>query len=564
MNKKVLAVIALLVIGVAFVISMSLDEKLEDNEFSITKSEIINNKISIEYTEASTLGNYIIEVKNGDNIVYKSTTSNTKFETELDNLINGTEYTLSVYADLGNGKTKKVTNDFSFVWNNPKFIQESVLLNNENYTLNIDASITNGNYSIVIFQDEKEILKESLDSNEFLLSKEYYENKETILTAALYKGEIKVDEIKLYNGINPLTPVSVKSIKNNDSLNLTNILLEIDGGENADYYNVKLYKEKNLIKEFNTHDKISLLSKSMFELKKKYRIVLTAICGEYNESSEVNFVINEYEQAAPVYLSNDWNNIKKGTKLSLACSDKDVKILYTTDGSDPLTNGTEYKEAISVEKNFTLKTVAIPSDKKKTNSIIKTYDIKIGEKKNLAVYISPSNQFRNIGVDEVGYTNEMDEMNDLSKYIIERLEEYNVKVYRNNPSQKIKDWVKESNEYKVDLHLAIHSNASDSHEEYGTETWIHTDSSKTLSLANAIQEGLVSIYPNKDRKDYNRGVRYASGALGEVNEENLSFGILVEVAHHDDKEDAKWIMEHKKEIGYNIADSILRYYQVIE
>lgn len=564
MNKKVLIVIALLVIGVAFVVCLSIDGESNTQEFKLTKSDIINNKISIEYTEVSSLDKYIIEIKKNDDIVYKTINTGTTFEVELDNLINGTEYVLSVYADLGNDKTEKIVDDYKFVWNNPKFVRGTVLLNNNDYTLNIDASLNSGEYSISIIQDDKELLKESLDNNEFVISKEYYENKKTTLTAYLLKGEVRIDEIKLYNNIDPLTDISITSIENNSALNLANVLLELDGGDNADYYNVKIYNDKKMVKEFNTHDKITLLSKNIFEVKKKYRIVVTAICGEYKREKEVNFNINEYEQASPVYISNDWNNVKKGTKLTLASSDNDVKILYTIDGSDPVTKGIEYKDQIVVDKDFTLKTVAISTNNKKANSIVKTYDVKVGEKKNLAVYISPSNQFRNIGVEEVGYTNEMDEMNDLSQYIIERLESKGVKVYRNNPSQKIKDWVKESNEYKVDLHLAVHSNASNNHDEYGIETWIHNDSSKTLSLANLIQKNLSSIYYNKDRKDYNRGVRYAAGALGEVNEKNLEFGILIEVAHHDDKDDAKWIMEHKKDIGYNIADSILKYYQVIE
>jgi hypothetical protein len=41
-------------------------------------------------------------------------------------------------------------------------------------------------------------------------------------------------------------------------------------------------------------------------------------------------------------------------------------------------------------------------------------------------------------------------------------------------------------------------------------------------------------------------------------------GMLVEVAHHDYEDDAKWIMENKKLIGYNIADSILSYFGYID
>ena len=41
------------------------------------------------------------------------------------------------------------------------------------------------------------------------------------------------------------------------------------------------------------------------------------------------------------------------------------------------------------------------------------------------------------------------------------------------------------------------------------------------------------------------------------------FGILVEVAHHDYLEDAKWIMHNKELIGNTIADSILKYFGII-
>ena len=75
---------------------------------------------------------------------------------------------------------------------------------------------------------------------------------------------------------------------------------------------------------------------------------------------------------------------------------------------------------------------------------------------------------------------------------------------------------------------------------------------------------MYGIYPDKDKAYADRGVKYANGALGEVNDNYLPFGILVEVAHHDYYEDALWIMQNKKLIGYNIADSILKYYQIIE
>ena len=54
----------------------------------------------------------------------------------------------------------------------------------------------------------------------------------------------------------------------------------------------------------------------------------------------------------------------------------------------------------------------------------------------------------------------------------------------------------------------------------------------------------MNIYYNKDDEKANRGVKYANGALGEANDMYFPFGLLVEVAHHDYKEDALWIMRN--------------------
>ena len=62
--------------------------------------------------------------------------------------------------------------------------------------------------------------------------------------------------------------------------------------------------------------------------------------------------------------------------------------------------------------------------------------------------------------------------------------------------------------------------------------------------------------------DGNRGVKYANGAIGEANDAFVPFGLLVEVAYHDNVNDAKWIMENKKIIGNTIAYSILKYFGI--
>ena len=96
----------------------------------------------------------------------------------------------------------------------------------------------------------------------------------------------------------------------------------------------------------------------------------------------------------------------------------------------------------------------------------------------------------------------------------------------------------------------------------GVETWVDSEQSETYSLASLLQEKLVDLYPYKEREGYNRGVKYALGEIGEANDNYVRFGILIEVAHHDDYQDAKWMVDQQKEIGYALAEVILNYFQI--
>ena len=247
--------------------------------------------------------------------------------------------------------------------------------------------------------------------------------------------------------------------------------------------------------------------------------------------------------------------------MELHTPNEGAEIYFTTDGSDPSVSGIKYSEPLKIDDNIVLK--AISRQDKKNDSVLRTFEFKIQEKDELKIYLSPSNQHGNIGISSVGYTNEMKEMNKVTDYIEERLKEFGVKVYRNNSWGNINRWLADSNYLGVDAHIAIHSNASVDHTANGIETWVDDETSNSYNLAHLMQNDLFAIYYNQEDKEANRGVKYANGALGEVNNMYLDFGILIEVAYHDIESDAKWIMNNQKLIGYTIADSILKYYQII-
>lgn len=528
--------------------------------------DLTNNytEYTLKFAKVKAADHYVIEIHNSDNRkVFSLDTKDELNKFSLTNLKNNEEYSLMVYAYDKLGDYRPCEKEYKFTWDEPTFDDDaSILLNDEDYLVNILGNLENKDYYLTVKDGDELIINEHITDNEYTIPKTYYEGTEKELVATLNVNGELVDEIHLFNNMNPVGDVSISNLTNEEIVPFNDLTLSYEGGENASSFEINVIKDGKVVRKSNTKKKTVVLSKNLFSVGDSYTLEVIAKYDTYLKNSSVNITLSDLIQLSPVYISNNWKYVKKGTKLELMSNDEDAKIYYTLDGKDPESFGTLYTEPIVINGNVTLKTVSMKDGY--LDSVISTYDINVGVKEKLKVYLSPSNQHGNFGVKSVGFTNEMDEMNDLSNYIQERLEANGVKVYRNNPAGNINLWNRDSNYYGVDLKIAIHSNASVEHDKYGIETWIDTQNSQTVSIANAIQKGLMSIYPYKDLPGANRGVKYANGALGEANDLYIPFGLLVEVAHHDNEGDAEWIMQNKKLIGYNIADSILKYYQVIE
>lgn len=528
--------------------------------------DLTNNytEYTLKFAKVKAADHYVIEIHNSDNRkVFSLDTKDELNKFSLTNLKNNEEYSLMVYAYDKLGDYRPCEKEYKFTWDEPTFDDDaSILLNDEDYLVNILGNLENKDYYLTVKDGDELIINEHITDNEYTIPKTYYEGSQKELVATLNVNGELVDEIHLFNNMNPVGDVSISNLTNEEIVPFNDLTLSYEGGENASSFEINVIKDGKVVRKSNTKKKTVVLSKNLFSVGDSYTLEVIAKYDDYSKNSSVNITLSDLIQLSPVYISNNWKYVKKGTKLELMSNDEDAKIYYTLDGKDPESFGTLYTEPIVINGNVTLKTVSMKDGY--LDSVISTYDINVGVKEKLKVYLSPSNQHGNFGVKSVGFTNEMDEMNDLSNYIQERLEANGVKVYRNNPAGNINLWNRDSNYYGVDLKIAIHSNASIEHDKYGIETWIDTQNSQTVSIANAIQKGLMSIYPYKDLPGANRGVKYANGALGEANDLYIPFGLLVEVAHHDNEGDAEWIMQNKKLIGYNIADSILKYYQVIE
>lgn len=533
--------------------------------FKITNLTNVNTKYHLEYEKTTNATVYeVIIYDESSEIIFNEKTTENVVDFDLNNLRYDEKYKLVIYAYDKNGESISVKNPYEFTYTEPSFSKDNnlVLDNNEDYTLYIDGELNkdNKNYQIGLYDNNILIYKEEIKDNEYIIKQKYFNGLTQTLTVKLFDNDTEINSITLYSNTSPISDITIVSPQNNALLDYQDVPLTFTGGDNATEYILEIFKDDILIKEVSLNQNRAIISSEFFVKDNNYTFKIKAKYLDYESYSKeatVSFKMKEKETLLPVYINKDSNYVKENSYITLNNPNSKGTIYYTLDGTDPNETSLVYENPILIKENTTIKTII--KEDKSYDSPVSTYNLNIGNKTDYKVYLSPSNQDGNLGVKSVGYTNEEKEMNDLSNYIEKRLKDYNIKVYRNNPNGNINLWVADSRYYGADLHIAIHSNASTSHTSKGIETWINDQTSDTYSLANMIQSDLMNIY--YDKENGNRGVKYSNGALGETR--MPKFGILVEVAHHDYLEDAKWIMHNKELIGNTIADSILKYFGII-
>lgn len=533
--------------------------------FKITNLTNVNTKYHLEYEKTTNATVYeVIIYDESSEIIFNEKTTENVVDFDLNNLRYDEKYKLVIYAYDKNGESISVKNPYEFTYTEPSFSKDNnlVLDDNEDYTLYIDGELNkdNKNYQIGLYDNNILIYKEEIKDNEYIIKQKYFNGLTQTLTVKLFDNDTEINSITLYSNTSPISDITIVSPQNNALLDYQDVPLTFTGGDNATEYILEIFKDDILIKEVSLNQNRAIISSEFFVKDNNYTFKIKAKYLDYESYSKeatVSFKMKEKETLLPVYINKDSNYVKENSYITLNNPNSKGTIYYTLDGTDPNETSLVYENPILIKENTTIKTII--KEDKSYDSPVSTYNLNIGNKTDYKVYLSPSNQDGNLGVKSVGYTNEEKEMNDLSNYIEKRLKDYNIKVYRNNPNGNINLWVADSRYYGADLHIAIHSNASTNHTSKGIETWINDQTSDTYSLANMIQSDLMNIY--YDKEDGNRGVKYSNGALGETR--MPKFGILVEVAHHDYLEDAKWIMHNKELIGNTIADSILKYFGII-
>lgn len=546
--------------------------KEEDNassislgDFNINEVKLVDNKTILFFEECKNATHYLVTVTDlDDNILFRSDTEENVVSLQSVHAEYEEEVIVTVTAFNEQEEQKVSENIYTYKWQNPSFDDENnskIVAENKDFGIKILGDMENKDYNLKILYKNNVIYKTNLKTNYLLISYNVFKDYKGKLTAVISDSDDTIlHEMNFYNNPVIVNNVSITSPKNEQDVPWDNLNLSFEGGENATIYKVNIYKGKKKIKTIEEQNRgLIIIPAKVLQENTTYKLELLAIYSDYEEIAKRDYVtinVGEKKSVSPVYTNYNPETIKSGTYVSLLSRTENATIKYTTDGSNPLKKGRIYKEPIRITESMKVKAVAIKEGLE--TSDITSFDFKINTKKSV-IYLSPSKQEKNLGVSDVGYTTEAEMMNKLCDILETKLRNSGFIVYRNDPSKDMMEWLAESRNVNADLHLAIHSNGSTNHDTKGMEIYVDDVNSEMLSLATIIYSNLYDIYPYKGNIT-DRGIKYAEGSLGEVKTINTKKGILIEIAHHDDADDAKWMVDNLEQISNNIANSIIRYY----
>lgn len=164
------------------------------------------------------------------------------------------------------------------------------------------------------------------------------------------------------------------------------------------------------------------------------------------------------------------------------------------------------------------------------------------------IYLSPSTQEFNpyiIGGNEEYYMNLVADA--MEPYLIASGIEFD----RNTPDMTAASSIVASNKGNYDLHLALHSNASpnDAENVRGSQVYYYQNSTAGKRAADIYANNLKLIYPIPENVK-----TVPTTTLGEVRRTRAP-AVLIEIAYHDNFDDAVWIRDNINEIAKNISAS---------
>ncbi len=174
------------------------------------------------------------------------------------------------------------------------------------------------------------------------------------------------------------------------------------------------------------------------------------------------------------------------------------------------------------------------------------------------VFLSPSLQTFNAYV--TGNGSEADFMGQLAEDMVPGLLLNGISFRRSGEGDTLQSAIDKSNAYGPDLHVALHSNASPEGMEgqmQGPEIYYFKDSEQGRRAAENIASTLAEVYPYADVVE----IIPTDDELAELVRTKAP-AVYIEVAYHDNPQDAAWIEANLQRIANAIVEGIAAYFSL--
>ena len=174
------------------------------------------------------------------------------------------------------------------------------------------------------------------------------------------------------------------------------------------------------------------------------------------------------------------------------------------------------------------------------------------------LYISPSCQEHNMGVDGISEEDRMQALGKNLKLALHQEAGANMVIAMNSPEMTLDEIVRDSDKFHADAHLAIHTNAGPP-SKTGTLIFAHAGSKKGNRFAELVAKHLIAaglaMEPGGEVRD---PAEYLGHRLAEVDKVKAP-ACLVELAYHTNAEDLKKLQKHWGDIVHALRCAVVEY-----
>lgn len=170
------------------------------------------------------------------------------------------------------------------------------------------------------------------------------------------------------------------------------------------------------------------------------------------------------------------------------------------------------------------------------------------------IYVSPSNQQGNVYA--TGNTNEKEQCHKIAKACVAYLKKAGFQV-KCTFDDDMYTRVRESNDFKADMHIAIHTNATAKHNVTGgTQILLYSVDGERKKAGQAVLDELAPLTPGESAEKL-----IAKPDFYECRIAN-ALTVYCECEFHDTKAGSDFIIKNTTEIGEAIARGVCKYYGI--